>query len=58
MFLQVSEKALGFLFGLSENRKYRHLAKYNIGDGFRRIYLYHIQKTGGTSMNHMFLSRK
>lgn len=29
---------------------------YSIGDSYKRIYLYHVRKTGGTSLNHMFLS--
>jgi len=36
--------------------KYRRLANYQIGDGYKRIYLFHIQKTAGTSLNHIFLS--
>lgn len=33
---------------------YRFTARYNL-NGFRRIYHIHIRKTGGTSLNHMFL---
>jgi len=44
------------LADLAKDRKYRQIAKYNIANKFQRIYLYHIQKTGGTSLNHMFLS--
>jgi hypothetical protein len=29
---------------------------YNLPSGYERIYFYHIRKTGGTSLNHMFLS--
>ena len=39
-----------------EEKKYRKIAsRYNIS-GYKRIYLIHIRKTGGTSLNHMFLS--
>jgi len=39
-----------------ENSKYHEIANtYNI-NGFKRIYLVHIRKTGGTSLNNMFLS--
>jgi hypothetical protein len=39
-----------------EDAKYSKIAKnYNI-NGYKRIYLVHIRKTGGTSLNHMFLS--
>jgi len=35
----------------------RKLARhYQIGGHWKRIYFYHIRKTGGTSINHMFLS--
>ncbi|MCD4762209.1 hypothetical protein K8R32_04605, partial [bacterium] len=30
--------------------------KYNIGNGYKRVYLFHIRKTGGTSLNFSFLS--
>lgn len=37
--------------------KYGRMCRdYKIGDGFKRIYLFHVRKTGGTSLNHMFLS--
>ena len=37
--------------------KAHNLAKnYSIGDGYKRIYLFHIRKTGGTSLNNIFLS--
>jgi len=32
------------------------LVNYDIPGGFRRIYHFHVQKTGGTSLNHMFLA--
>lgn len=35
---------------------YSKRPSYSIGEHFERIYHYHIQKTGGTSLNHMFLS--
>jgi len=40
-----------------EERKYRELTNYNIAGEFRRIYLFHIRKTGGTSLNHILLSQ-
>lgn len=30
--------------------------KYKIGNGYKRVYLFHIRKTGGTSLNFSFLS--
>jgi hypothetical protein len=41
---------------LLDDYKHKKLAKYEIAGEYRRIYLYHIQKTAGTSLNHMFLS--
>ena len=41
---------------LKENRLCRERTPYNIMYGFRRIYFYHTRKTGGTSLNHIFLS--
>jgi hypothetical protein len=34
----------------------RHLAKIKLPDGWARIYHVHVPKTGGTSINHEFLS--
>jgi len=39
-----------------EERKYRRIASNYALNGYKRIYLVHIRKTGGTSLNHMFLS--
>lgn len=39
-----------------EEKRYKNISShYNIA-GYKRIYLIHIRKTGGTSLNHMFLS--
>lgn len=40
---------------LSDKRFRKVSAAYNI-NGYKRIYLVHIRKTGGTSLNNMFLS--
>ena len=40
---------------LTENRCRRMAARYNL-NGYKRVYFVHIRKTGGTSLNHMFLS--
>ncbi|MBZ0098425.1 MAG: sulfotransferase family 2 domain-containing protein, partial [Taibaiella sp.] len=41
----------------AKNAWYRLLTRnYQLPGGYRRIYHYHIQKTGGTSINHMFLN--
>lgn len=37
-----------------EKRKYREMSNYNIAGGYRCIYLFHIRKTGGTSLYHSF----
>lgn len=41
---------------LIHDYKYKNLAKYEIAGEYRRIYLYHVQKTAGTSLNYAFLS--
>lgn len=42
---------------VAENNLSKHLSDvYSIDGKERRIYYYHIRKTGGTSINHMFLS--
>lgn len=42
---------------IADNIKCNQLAaKYAIDGGYKRIYHYHIRKTGGTSINMMFLS--
>ena len=39
------------------NTKAKQLStQYRLGTGSKRIYHYHIRKTGGTSLNHIFLS--
>jgi len=37
--------------------KMRKQFNYTIGAGYERIYFFHIRKTGGTSLNHEFLSQ-
>jgi len=45
------------LYDKYEEAKAYNLAKnYKIAEDYKRIYLFHIRKTGGTSLNHMFLS--
>ncbi len=56
MLKRIARRVRSLSLMLAENSRYRKLSNYHIGDKFRRIYLYHIQKTGGTSLNHMFLS--
>jgi len=40
----------------AEAVKYRQIASNYVLNGYKRIYLLHIRKTGGTSLNKMFLS--
>jgi hypothetical protein len=50
------QKAADFANATIKERKYKKIAtKYNL-HGYKRIYLVHIRKTGGTSLNNMFLS--
>ena len=50
------KRALIFLIDYPEDRKCQKIANYNVAGKYKRIYLYHIRKTGGTSLNNMFLS--
>lgn len=50
-------RPLEMLYDLVESvRSTRYPRDYHIAGGFQRIYLYHIRKTGGTSLNQMFLA--
>jgi len=50
------KRALIFLIDYPEDRKCQKIANYNVAGKYKRVYLYHIRKTGGTSLNNMFLS--
>ncbi len=53
---QSFQRALSKAKDTFEEPKYRSLtSSYNI-NGYKRIYLVHIRKTGGTSLNNMFLA--
>jgi len=45
---------LSFIY--NEAKAHNIARNYLIGDGYKRIYLFHIRKTGGTSLNYIFLS--
>jgi len=47
---------LSFVKVRVEGRSYSKLASSYDFSGYKRIYLIHIRKTGGTSLNYMFLS--
>ncbi len=56
-YLSRAKYHLKLMFNISENRRCKKLAStYDIGHGFKRIYLYHIKKTGGKSLSHIFFS--
>ena len=47
----------GLRFSPREDYRCRQLAQsYLVTSGYKRIYHYHVRKTGGTSINHMFLA--
>jgi len=49
-------KVFSIVKGVLEEKKYQEISsKYNF-HGYKRIYLIHIRKSGGTSLNNMFLS--
>jgi len=56
LFTRVRQK-FGLRFTPREDYVCRRLAQsYLIANGYKRIYHYHVRKTGGTSINHMFLA--
>jgi len=50
------KKILGDIKVRGEGSFYSKLVSTNDLSGYKRVYLIHIKKTGGTSLNHMFLS--
>jgi len=53
---RIIRKVLSFVKVRVEGRSYSKLASSYDFSGYKRIYLIHIRKTGGTSLNYMFLS--
>lgn len=56
-FVRILTRITKKVYQRLENRRYKKISlNYDLKDGYRRIYFYHIRKTAGTSLNHMFLS--
>lgn len=56
IFMKIIPRITAEIRSFFENTKYHEVAsKYDL-QGYKRIYLVHIRKTGGTSLNNMFLS--
>jgi len=54
--LKVFRKLAARIWEIAEEGRYRKIASNYDLNGYKRIYFVHIRKTGGTSLNHMFLS--
>ena len=54
--LNIFQEATARIQDLAEEKKYKQIASHYDWNGYKRIYLIHIRTTGGTSLNHMFLS--
>lgn len=55
-FSRAVSKVTGLVKAALEERECQRLSETYDINGYRRIYLVHIRKTGGTSLNNMFLS--
>ena len=53
---RISKKISSAAKGAIEENKYQQISSIFDLNGYKRIYLVHIRKTGGTSLNNMFLS--
>jgi len=56
IFIKIIPRVIAEIRSLFENAKYQKIASTYDLQGYKRIYLIHIRKTGGTSLNNMFLS--
>jgi hypothetical protein len=57
VIIERSINTLHFLMRISQIYKCKKLARdYGLPSPYKRIYHYHIRKTGGTSLNYLFLS--
>jgi len=54
--IRKSREVLDSDLSIAKERKYREITEGYDLKGYKRIYLVHIRKTGGTSLNNMFLS--
>jgi len=54
--LRKSREVIASILSIANDRKYKDITEGYDLKGYKRVYLVHIRKTGGTSLNNMFLS--